>query len=112
MERTYKEELDWAKENEINLFKLIIADSVYCELSHYWWVESELESNEKATSELFENICIKVCAVYLYLEKSFSLSSVVEAVVEMVMKHKKDLDDIDYIVVSDYILYGCEEDYE
>lgn len=112
MERTYKEELDWAKENEINLFKLIIADNVNCELSHYWWVESELESNEKATNELFENICSKVCEVYLYLDKSFSLSSVVEAVVEMVMKHKKDLDDIDYTVVSDYILYGCEDDYE
>lgn len=112
MERTYKQELDWAKENEINLFKLVIADNVYCELSHYWWVEAELESNEKSTNELFENICSKVCEVYLHLDKSFSLSSVVEAVVEMAMKHKKDLDDIDYIVVSDYILYGCEDDYE
>lgn len=73
--------------------------------------EMQFESKQKATNELFENICSKVCEVYLKIDKNYSLSSVVEAVVDMVMKHKKDLDDIDYMVVSDYILYGCEDDY-
>lgn len=112
MERTYKEELDLAVENKVNILKLIIADEVSNQLSEYWWVEAELENNTQETIELFENICSKVCEVYLKLDFGHSLSSVVEAVVEMVMKHKKDLDDIDYIVVSDYILYGCEDDYE
>ena len=112
MERTYKEELDLAMENKVNILKLIIADNVSEQLCDYWWVEAELESNEKATNELFENICSKVCDIYLKIDNTYSLANVVEAVVELVMKHKKDLEDIDYMVVSDYILYGCEDDYK
>lgn len=104
MERTYKEELDFAMEHKINVLKLNIADEVSEQLSDYWWVESELESNEKAINELFENICSKVCEVYLHLDNNYSLANVVEAVIKLCFDSKVVVNEITKYMVVNYFI--------
>lgn len=103
MERTYKQELDFAMEHKVNILKLIIADNVNEQLSDYWWLEAELESNEKAINELFENICSKVCDIYLKIDNTYSLENIVEAVIQLYFYSKVVISGINKYMVIDYI---------
>lgn len=103
MERTYKQELDLAVENKVNILKLVIADEVSEQLSDYWWVEAELENNEKEINELFENICGKVCEIYLKIDNTYSLANVVEAVVVLHIENNIPINEITKYFVINYI---------
>ena len=103
MERTYKQELDLAMEHKIDILKLNIANEVSDQLCDYWWVEAELESNEKAINELFENICSKVCETYLKIDNNYSLANVVEAVINLHFECDTDIIDIHKYMVIGYI---------
>ena len=103
MERTYKQELDLAIENKINVLKLNIANEVSDQLCYYWWLEAELESNEKAINELFESICSKVCDIYLKIDNTYSLANVVEAVIKLYFDSKVVVNEITKYMVIEYI---------
>lgn len=103
MERTYKQELDLAMEHKIDVLKLNIANEVCSFLDGNWWFESYLESNEKATIELFERICERVQDVYLKVDNSYSLSDIVDAIIRLHQECKKPLKNINKHMVVDYI---------
>lgn len=103
MERTFKQELDLAMEHKINILKLSIANEVIDQLCNYWWFEAELESNEKAINELFENICEKVWHIYLVVDNTYSLANVVDAVIRLVMNERKPITEINKYMVIEYI---------
>lgn len=106
MERTYKEELDFAMENKIDVLRLNIANEVCDQLCGYWWAEAELESNEQATIELFESICSKVCDIYLKIDNSYSLANIVEAVIKLYFDSKVAVNEINKYMVIEYIQWG------
>lgn len=103
MERTFKQELDLAMEHKINVLKLNIANEVSDQLCDYWWVEAELESNEKAMNELFEDICHCVSDIWLHLDNYYSLSNIVEAVINLHFECDTDITDINKYMVIEYI---------
>ena len=103
MERTFKEELELAKEHKINVLKLNIADEVNCQLGSYWHLESDLENNEKHVNELFERICEKVWHIYLVVDNTYSLANVVDAVIRLVMNERKPINEINKYMVIGYI---------
>ena len=94
----YMEELKKAKENNINIYKLVIANEVEDFLSSF-----ETPKNDIEYSMLFEELCSVVSMVYLKLDNSYSLSNVVESVCRLHFEKGVELEEIYYIQVVDFI---------
>lgn len=104
MERTFKEELDFAKEHKIDILKLNIANEVCCQLRESkWWFESEIECNYKPTICLFEEVCEMVWHIYLKVDVSYSLANIVESIINLVFEQKIAVKDINKYMVIEYI---------
>ena len=102
MERTYKQELDLAVKNNIDIYKLKISYEVnYFLVNGYWWLESNYDDYE--VMEMFEDICNIVSEVWLSLDNNYSLSNIVEAVINLLFECNTDIEDIDKYMVIGYI---------
>ena len=102
MERTFKQELDFANKNNIDIYKLKIAYEVSCFLvDSIWWAEADLEDG--TMDELFEDICSCVSEIWLSLDNNYSLSNIVEAVINLHFECNTDIKDIDKYMVIGYI---------
>lgn len=94
----YREELKKAKENNINIYKLVIANEVEDVLSLF-----ETPKNDIEYLMLFEELCSVVSMVYLKLDNSYSLANVVESVCRLHFEKGVELKEIYYIQVVDFI---------
>ena len=104
MERTFKQELDLAMEHKINVLKLNIAYEVTEQLTNqYWWTEEQLANATEQSLEWIEDLCTCVYNIYLAIDNTYSLANVVEAVIELSMKHFNKFNEINKYMVVGYI---------
>ena len=104
MERTFKQELDFAMEHKINVLKLNIANEVSDQLVNgYWWFEQDAINEVEHTMQLFEDICNCVCEIYLKIDNTYSLANVVQAVIELNIQEYVDISEINKYMVIEYI---------
>lgn len=104
MERTFREELELAKEHKINVLKLNIANEVSEQLvNSYWWTEEQLANATEQSIEWFNDLCNCVYSIYLYIDNTYSLANVVEAVIELSTKYYNNFNKINKYMVIEYI---------
>lgn len=97
--KTYKQELDFALKNDVNVYKLKIAYEV-----HYFMTYSDIVGDYDA--ETFESICKCVNERFLSLDDNYSLSNIAEAVINLHYECNRPIDDIDNYMVIGYIQEG------
>lgn len=104
MERTFKQELELAKEHKINILKLNIAYEVTEQLvNQYWWTEEQLANATEQSLDWIESLCGCVYNIYLKIDNNYSLANVVEAVIELSIKYFNDFNKINKYMVICYI---------
>lgn len=94
--KTYKQELDFALKNNVNIYKLKIAYEVY-----YFMTYSDIVGNYD--DKTFEKICECVNEIYLSLDNNYSLSNTVEAVINLHYEYDQPIEDINKYTIIGYI---------
>lgn len=94
--KTYKQELDFALKNDVDVYKLKIAYEVY-----YFMTYSDIVV--EYDNETFESICECVNEIYLSLDNNYSLSNIVEAVINLHYECDQPIEDIDKYTIIGYI---------
>lgn len=97
--KTYKQELDFALKNDVDVYKLKIAYEVY-----YFMTYSDIVV--EYDNETFESICECVNEIFLSLDNNYSLSNIVEAVINLHYECNQPINDIDNYMVIGYIQEG------
>lgn len=95
--KTYKQELDFALKNNVDIYKLRIAYEV-----HYFMTYSDIVV--EYDNETFESICNCVDKIFLSLDNNYSLSNIVEAVINLLYECEQAIEDIDKYMVIGYII--------
>lgn len=93
---TYKQELDFALKNDVDVYKLKIAYEVY-----YFMTYSDIVGNYD--DETFESICKCVNEIFLSLDDNYSLSNIVEAVINLHYECNQPIENIDNYMTIGYI---------